>query len=55
MNATGDRNTVRREDYLGSPLSVQVVGPKLQERRLWDTMTAIEDIMQSSEKGHSKL
>ena len=55
MNREGDRKTIRREDYLGSSLSVQVVGQKLQERRLWDVMRIIEDVMQDGENSLAKL
>jgi amidase len=39
----GDRSAIDRNVYLGSPLSIQVVAPRLQERRLYDAMQVIDD------------
>ena len=39
----GNTRTINRNAYLGSPLSIQVVGPRLQEKHLWNAMMAIED------------
>ncbi|KAF2683550.1 amidase [Lentithecium fluviatile CBS 122367] len=36
---------VDRSIYIGTPLSVQVVAPKLQERRLCEVMSAIDDAL----------
>lgn len=38
---------VNKEDYIGTPLSVQVVSPKLQERRLVNAMTIIDEAVKS--------
>jgi amidase len=40
-------NDVDRKVYLDSPLSIQVVVPRLQERRLVGAMTIIDDALQS--------
>jgi Asp-tRNA(Asn)/Glu-tRNA(Gln) amidotransferase A subunit family amidase len=36
---------VDREVYLGSPLSVQVVAPRLQERTLYSAMAVIDEAL----------
>ncbi len=46
-----DRKTVDREAYLGSPLCVQVVGPRLQERRVWDVCGVVEEAVRGMGKG----
>jgi amidase len=38
-------SSLDREIYLGSPLSVQVVGPRLQEKRLIEAMVVIDDAL----------
>ena len=40
-----DRKTVDRRIYLDSPLSVQVVAPRLQERRLWQAMDIVDRVV----------
>lgn len=40
-----DKKTVDRELYVGSPLSVQVLAPRLQERRLVEGMKIIEKVL----------
>ncbi|OCK76456.1 amidase [Lepidopterella palustris CBS 459.81] len=52
--------TVDRSVYLGTPLCIQVVAPKLQERRLYDAMKAIDDALKAGHKDsgghpHAKL
>ena len=47
----GDQKTVDRNAYLGSPLSIQVVAPRLQERRLWDAMVVIERAIRDGKIG----
>ena len=49
---------VDKEDYLGTPLSVQVVSPKLQERRLVNAMSIIDEALKTHfarEGGKSRL
>jgi amidase len=41
----GDKNTIDRRVYLNTPLSIQVVAPRLQERRLLQAMTIIDDVV----------
>lgn len=43
-----------REGYLGSPLAVQVVAPKGRERRCWEGMRAMEEIVKGVEKKTGK-
>ena len=45
----GDRKTINRNDYLASPLSIQVITPWLQERRLYDAMYAINKVIQAKD------
>jgi hypothetical protein len=40
-----DRKSVNRRVYLDSALSVQVVAPRLQERRLWQSMDIIDRVV----------
>ncbi|KFX89680.1 hypothetical protein V490_06868 [Pseudogymnoascus sp. VKM F-3557] len=40
-----DRKSVDRRVYLDSALSVQVVAPRLQERRLWQSMDIIDRVV----------
>ncbi|MCJ1227763.1 hypothetical protein MMC12_004422 [Toensbergia leucococca] len=54
-NGHGDRESVDRRDYLGSPLAVQVVAPRLQERRLWDVMGVIEEAVRGLGGREAKL
>jgi amidase len=46
----GDSKTVNREMYLDTALSIQVVTPKLQERRLLQAMALIDGVV-SRDKG----
>ena len=39
-----------RDAYLGSPLGIQVVAPRLQERRLFDACVVIEDAIRGTER-----
>jgi Asp-tRNA(Asn)/Glu-tRNA(Gln) amidotransferase A subunit family amidase len=48
MERPGNTNTVDRNAYLDSPLSIQVVGPRLQERKLWDALPVIENAIKGS-------
>lgn len=41
----GDTKSIDRKVYLNTPLSVQVVAPKLQERRLYQAMKVIDDVL----------
>jgi hypothetical protein len=40
-----------REVYLGSRLAVQVVVPRLQERRLWQAMEIVDAVVRGKEEG----
>jgi len=42
LTATGTKNTVDRNAYLNTTLPVQVVAPKLQERRLYQAMQIVD-------------
>jgi Asp-tRNA(Asn)/Glu-tRNA(Gln) amidotransferase A subunit family amidase len=42
---------VDRDVYLGSPLSIQVVAPRLQERRLLEAMTVVEAALDKQKLG----
>lgn len=44
----GNKKTIDRNAYLGSPLSIQVFEPMLQERKLWDAMVVIESTIKGS-------
>lgn len=46
---------IDRNIYLGTPLCVQVVAPRLQEKRLYQAMEAVDIAMHKSEKTQSKL
>ncbi|KAH8668255.1 general amidase-like protein [Tricladium varicosporioides] len=51
-----DKKTIHRDVYLNSKLSIQVVAPKLQERRLYQAMALIDGIIQQGDQaGKSKL
>ncbi|PMD63931.1 general amidase-like protein [Hyaloscypha bicolor E] len=50
-----DEKTVDRRIYLNTTLSVQVVAPKLQERRLYQAMSLIDSILQMKSIGRAKL
>ena len=50
-----DPATIDRKVYLGSPLCVQVVAPRLQERRLYRAMQAVDQAVHSKGKASSKL
>jgi hypothetical protein len=47
---TGDETTIDRRVYLGTPLAIQIVAPKLQERRLYKSMQIVERVIQGGEK-----
>ena len=46
----GDKKTINRQAYLGTPLAVQVVASRLQERRLFEACKIIEDAIKSPSK-----
>ncbi|KAH6680470.1 general amidase-like protein [Halenospora varia] len=51
-----DKKTIDRNVYLNSKLSIQVVAPKLQERRLYQAMALIDGVIQQGSQGaKSKL
>lgn len=45
----GNESTIDRNMYVGSPLSIQVVVPRLQERRLYNAMQVIENAIRGSQ------
>ncbi|KAL6720506.1 hypothetical protein ACLMJK_002430 [Lecanora helva] len=49
-----DTQKINRESYLGSPLGVQVIAPRLQEKRLFDACLCIQEAVGSTERA-SKL
>jgi amidase len=46
---------IDRSVYLGTPLCVQVVAPRLQEEKLVQAMSAIDDALKGSNKITAKL
>jgi amidase len=46
----GDKKTVDRETYLDTTLCIQVVAPKLQERRLVEAMKVIEGMLEKGKR-----
>ncbi|KAE9370266.1 general amidase-like protein [Stipitochalara longipes BDJ] len=51
-----NETTIDRKLYLNTKLSVQVVAPKLQERRLYQAMSVVDNILQmQSSGGRAKL
>jgi amidase len=44
-----------RSIYLGTPLSVQVVAPRLQERKLVEAMSAIDGAIRNAAPVSAKL
>jgi len=50
-----DEKKIDRKAYLNTKLSVQVVAPKMQERRLVQAMSFIDDILQGSRSQQAKL
>jgi len=44
-----DEKTVNRRVYLGTPLSVQVVTPKLQDQRLIEAMSIVDAAVRAGE------
>lgn len=55
LTEIGDEKTIDRKVYLNTKLSVQVVAPKLQERRLVQAMLIIEDVLQNGRPTQVKL
>lgn len=55
LNILGDEKTIDRKLYLNTKLSIQVVAPKMQERRLFQAMTLIDDILQGGGTKKAKL
>lgn len=48
FKTTGDKKTIDRNMYLNTKLSIQVIAPRLQERRLYQAMALIDTIIQQS-------
>jgi len=42
---SGDEKMINRKLYLNTKLSIQVVAPKLQERKLYQAMKLIDDVL----------
>jgi amidase len=53
----GDKKTIDRRVYLNTPLSIQVVTPKLQERRLVQAMAIIDEVLKPGRESspHARL
>jgi len=45
---TGDEKTMDRKVYMNTTLSIQVVAPKLQERKLYQAMKLIDEVLHGS-------
>lgn len=45
------KETIDRTVYLGTPLCIQVVVPKLQEKRLYDAMEVIDQVLGAAREG----
>ena len=54
-NPPGDPKTVDRDVYLNTKLSVQVVAPRLQERRLYQAMALIDSVLRANVEQKAKL
>ena len=50
-----DKREMDRKVYLGSPLAVQVVAPRLQERRCWEGMKIVHEAVHGSRSLEAKL
>lgn len=50
-----DKKTVDRKLYVGSPLSIQVLAPRLQERRLVEGMKIIQQVLEGGADAKAKL
>ena len=48
---TGNKETINRDGYIGSPLSIQIITPRLQERRLYDAMVTINKVIHMKDIG----
>jgi amidase len=46
-NWIGTKNTINRRIYLNTTISIQVVAPKLQERRLYQAMEIVDRALKS--------
>ena len=58
INLIGTKDTIDRKVYLNTTLSVQVVAPKLQERRLYQAMEIVDRALKSQAQartGEAKL
>jgi amidase len=55
LTYVGDPKTIDRRFYLHTKLSVQVVAPKLQERRLYQAMKLIDETIQNGGPERAKL
>lgn len=52
--ATGTKDTIDRRVYLNTTLSVQVVAPKLQERRLYQAMEIVDSALKAHAHGQTE-
>jgi amidase len=55
LTGIGDEKTIDRKVYLNTKLSVQVIAPKMQERRLIQAMSFIDGILQGGGSQRAKL
>lgn len=55
VTLTGAGTEVDREVYVGSPLCIQVVAPKLQEEKLVQAMSAIDAALKAEQPLAAKL
>jgi hypothetical protein len=51
----GDEKTIDRNVYLNSKLSIQVIAPRLQDRRLYQAMSFIDNVLQNGGSTKAKL
>lgn len=50
----GDSKTIDRNIYLDTSLCIQVVAPKLQERRLYQAMQVVDSIVNGSDRSKAR-
>jgi amidase len=51
----GDGKTIDRNLYLNSKLSIQVIAPRLQDRRLYQAISFIDNVLQNGGSTKAKL
>lgn len=55
LTKSGDEKTIDRSVYLNTKLSIQVIAPKMQERRLCEAMALIDAVLQGQKHDRAKL